>query len=152
MVQNNVAIPVLAVDLVDPTDQQLELIRVEHRDLLKRQHLVEAGSEFVHLMSDAVAKLVLEHQVDILLLVVVGDVNVLTARFELDLCRGAVGHLLGERKRGAEDLAAAVRVEDVLEIAVVVGVEGLNIVQRDRQLQHRLVERPDKVRVQPGGV
>ena len=79
-----VSLPVIDVNVGETTDEQLELPLVEDLDQILRNELVETVHKGLELLLDGLGNDPLGLQLDELLLVVVGDVNVASVRFQVD--------------------------------------------------------------------
>ncbi|GIX66156.1 uncharacterized protein BcabD6B2_55920 [Babesia caballi] len=123
----------------DAADEQLELLVVENGNQLRGNQLLEAGHEGLQLVLDAVGDLVATEELDVLVLVLVGDGDVAAVGDQVDdLYHAELVDLGREEKLQPEVLEPAV--VDGGEVLVELGVDGLRVGGRDLAAQHVLVE------------
>lgn len=79
-----VLLPVVDINICDTANEQLELALVEDVDQVLRDELAEARHERVKLLLDTLRDTVLHDRVHVVLLVLLRDGDVSTARLELD--------------------------------------------------------------------
>ena len=124
-----VVLPVLDVDAANAAHQQLQLPLVEDLDEVEGDELVEAGEELVHLLPDSVDEPPLYHQLDVLVLVIVGHPRLLAAGPQLH--RHRLPEVLLVHLEGELQLARVVLLDpdEGVEIFSVHGFHVLNTFQ-----------------------
>ncbi len=144
-------LPVVDIDLGDTADQELELSLVEDVDEILGDELVEALLERLELLGDALLDAPLDHEVDVLLLVLVGHVDVAAAGDEI-LDRDDAETLIIGGEGLLEDASRDVVVEHPLQGAVEIGIHALHVGEDDRLAQDHLVQGSDEEGVQEAPV
>ena len=141
-----VVLPVIHVNVRKTGDEEFELLLVEDGDEVRRHNVVETTKEGVKLRFDGLDQSVLYDQADVLPLIFFSDFDITTTRYQVD----SLGHAecLNFRGEGLEGDIRDVIFEDPNKRAVIVKVERLHVLERDRFAQHTPVDSPAEVGIE----
>ena len=148
-----VLLPIIHVDIRNATDKQFEFPLIENVDQVCRDELIEARDESVELLFDSLLDFPLCHQpaevstthtrklwhlLDIFLLVLVRDLNVAAARFEVNGL-GFAELLVVNRKRLIENIGDII-LQCPCQVLVIFFVYAFHVLDVDLLAKHHLVE------------
>uniref|UniRef100_A0A2M4DBE8 Putative secreted protein n=1 Tax=Anopheles darlingi TaxID=43151 RepID=A0A2M4DBE8_ANODA len=142
---HGVLLPIVNVNALDTAHQKLELVLIEDLEQRQRYERIDALQERLHLILDPGFKPPVDHEPYVLVLVVVRHIQLGTTRFQLPLAHRTEA-LLIHAERQIE--FARIVLLDVEQRVVVLRIDRFHVLQIDRFLQHHLVERSDKERIQ----
>ncbi|KAI6752641.1 hypothetical protein HG530_013393 [Fusarium avenaceum] len=87
--------PVVHVNLGNTSDEELKLTLIKDVDKILRDELLETLLESLELLSDTLLNTPLDHEIDIFLLILVGNINVSAVRNEILGCHDAEPFIFG---------------------------------------------------------
>lgn len=133
-----VLLPILNINFGNTADQQLQLSLVKDVDKLGRDQLVETCDEGLELLINTLLDSPLDHEVDVFLLVLVGNLDITSAWLEVLHISHSESLIFGGEGLLQNTLDRVI--EHPLKTAVEVGIDSLHIGQCNGLVKHHLVQ------------